>query len=147
MTLEAMTLEAIASDITVDPRVGLMATLQFLGATGTVTGSRFVVRTSRATVLVDAGMFQGRKQDRKLNWEPFPVDPHSIDAVVVTHAHIDHSGWLPGLARDGYRGPVFATTATCELLGSPPGGTGTVRERTRIQQAPSGARAVHHRGR
>lgn len=92
-----------------------MATLQFLGATGTVTGSRFVVRTARATVLVDAGLFQGRKRDRLANWEPFPVDPHEIDAVVVTHAHIDHSGWLPGLARDGYRGPVFATTATCEL--------------------------------
>jgi metallo-beta-lactamase family protein len=110
-----MMLETIASDITVDPRVDLMATLQFLGATGTVTGSRFVVRTRRATVLVDAGMFQGRKRDRQMNWEPFPVDPGDIDAVVVTHAHIDHSGWLPGLARDGYRGPVFATTATCEL--------------------------------
>ncbi len=92
-----------------------MTTLQFLGATGTVTGSRFLVRTSRATVLVDAGLFQGAKRDRLANWEPFPVDPATIDAVVVTHAHIDHSGWLPGLARDGFTGPVFATTATCEL--------------------------------
>lgn len=92
-----------------------MTTLQFLGATGTVTGSRFVVRTNRATVLVDAGLFQGTKRDRLANWEPFPVDPATIDAVVLTHAHIDHSGWLPGLARDGYEGPVFATTATCEL--------------------------------
>ena len=92
-----------------------MTTLQFLGATGTVTGSRFLVRTSRATVLVDAGLFQGAKRDRLANWEPFPVDPATIDAVVVTHAHIDHSGWLPGLARDGLTGPVFATTATCEL--------------------------------
>ncbi len=92
-----------------------MTTLQFLGATGTVTGSRFLVRTEQATVLVDAGLFQGAKRDRLLNWEPFPVDPTTIDAVVVTHAHIDHSGWLPGLARDGFTGPVYATNATCEL--------------------------------
>ena len=92
-----------------------MTTLQFLGATGTVTGSRFLVRTERATVLVDAGLFQGAKRDRLANWEPFPVDPAAIDAVVVTHAHIDHSGWLPGLARDGFTGPIYATTATCEL--------------------------------
>ena len=92
-----------------------MTTLQFLGATGTVTGSRFVVRTNRATVLVDAGLFQGNKRDRLANWEPFPVDPATIDAVVVTHAHIDHSGWLPGLARDGFTGPIFATTETCKL--------------------------------
>ncbi len=92
-----------------------MTTLQFLGATGTVTGSRFLVRTSRATVLIDAGLFQGAKRDRLANWEPFPVDPATIDAVVVTHAHIDHSGWLPGLARDGFSGSIIATTATCEL--------------------------------
>jgi metallo-beta-lactamase family protein len=96
-----------------------VTTLQFLGATGTVTGSRFLVRTERATVLIDAGMFQGAKRDRLANWEPFPVDPTTIDAVVVTHAHIDHSGWLPGLARDGFSGPIFATEATsalCEIL-------------------------------
>jgi len=92
-----------------------VATLQFLGATGTVTGSRFLVRSNRATVLIDAGLFQGAKRDRLLNWEPFPVDPAGIDAVVLTHAHIDHSGWLPGLARDGFAGPIFATRATCEL--------------------------------
>jgi metallo-beta-lactamase family protein len=107
--------ERSVSDITLDPRVGIVTTLQFLGATGTVTGSRFLLRTRRSTVLVDAGLFQGAKRDRLANWEPFPVDPATIDAVVVTHAHIDHSGWLPGLARDGFGGPVFATTATCEL--------------------------------
>lgn len=105
----------MVSAITNDPRVGVVTTLQFLGATGTVTGSRFLVRTDRATVLVDAGLFQGAKRDRLANWEPFPVDPATIDAVVVTHAHIDHSGWLPGLARDGFTGPIFATTATCDL--------------------------------
>ncbi len=92
-----------------------MTTLQFLGATGTVTGSRFLVRTSRATVLVDAGLFQGSKRDRLANWEPFPVDPSTIDTVVVTHAHIDHSGWLPGLVRDGFSGRIVATRSTCEL--------------------------------
>jgi metallo-beta-lactamase family protein len=96
-----------------------VTSLQFLGATGTVTGSRFLVRTERATVLIDAGLFQGTKRDRLANWEPFPVDPTTIDAVVVTHAHIDHSGWLPGLVRDGFTGPIFATDATrelCEIL-------------------------------
>ncbi len=92
-----------------------MITLEFLGATRTVTGSRFLVRTDRSTVLVDAGLFQGAKRDRMANWAPFPVDPSTIDAVVVTHAHIDHSGWLPGLVRDGYRGPIFATHDTCKL--------------------------------
>ncbi len=92
-----------------------MITLEFLGATRTVTGSRFLVRTDQATVLVDAGLFQGTKRDRLANWEPFPVDPTTIDAVVVTHAHIDHSGWLPGLVRDGYQGPIFATRQTGEL--------------------------------
>ena len=92
-----------------------MTTLQFLGATGTVTGSRFLVRTAHATVLVDAGLFQGAKRDRLANWEPFPIDPAEIDAVVVTHGHIDHSGWLPGLAHDGFTGPIFATTSTCKL--------------------------------
>ena len=110
---------AIGVDHHLDPRVEVVTTLQFLGATGTVTGSRFLVRTERATVLVDAGLFQGTKRDRLANWEPFPVDPTTIDAVIVTHAHIDHSGWLPGLVRDGFTGPIFATDATralCEIL-------------------------------
>jgi metallo-beta-lactamase family protein len=92
-----------------------MITLEFLGAARTVTGSRFLVRTDLATVLVDAGLFQGLKADRLANWEPFPIDPAEIDAVVLTHAHIDHSGWLPGLVRDGFDGPIFATAATRDL--------------------------------
>lgn len=91
--------------------------LTFLGAAGTVTGSRFLVDTPEARVLVDAGMFQGLKDLRLRNWQPFPVPPSSIDAVAVTHAHIDHVGYLPVLARDGLRGPVHATAGTGELAG------------------------------
>ncbi len=91
------------------------ARLQFLGAAGTVTGSRFLVRSRSATVLVDAGLFQGLRAARRSNWEPFPVAPNTIDAVVLTHAHIDHSGWLPRLVREGFSGTIYATRETVEL--------------------------------
>jgi metallo-beta-lactamase family protein len=93
--------------------------LRFLGAAGTVTGSRFLVETPHARVLVDCGLFQGLKALRLRNWEPFPVDPRSIDAVLLTHAHLDHSGYLPALQRAGFQGPVYATPSTqalCEIL-------------------------------
>jgi metallo-beta-lactamase family protein len=90
-------------------------TLRFLGAAGTVTGSRFLVTTPRARVLVDCGLFQGEKALRLRNWEPFPVHPESLHAVVLSHAHVDHCGYLPALVRTGYRGPVFATRGTAEL--------------------------------
>lgn len=90
--------------------------LQFLGAAGTVTGSRFLLETAESRVLVDCGMFQGLKADRARNWEPFPQDPGTIDAVVITHAHIDHSGYLPRLVRDGFRGPVVCTPDTAALI-------------------------------
>jgi metallo-beta-lactamase family protein len=93
----------------------MSATLQFLGGTGTVTGSRFLLRTKRARVLVDCGLFQGAKELRLRNWAPFPVEPRSLDAVVLTHAHLDHCGWLPRLVAEGFRGPVFATRGS-ELL-------------------------------
>jgi metallo-beta-lactamase family protein len=86
--------------------------LTFLGATGTVTGSRFLIDTPEARVLVDAGMFQGLKQLRMRNWEPFPVDPATIDATVITHAHVDHLGMLPALVRDGSAGPVHTSRGT-----------------------------------
>jgi metallo-beta-lactamase family protein len=89
--------------------------LQFLGAAGTVTGSRFLVETQHARVLVDCGLFQGEKPLRLRNWEPFPVPPASLDAVVLTHAHVDHSGYLPVLGRDGFRGTVYATPRTLDL--------------------------------
>jgi metallo-beta-lactamase family protein len=89
--------------------------LEFFGATQTVTGSRFLLSTPRARVLVDCGLFQGEKELRERNWQPLPVLPQSIDAVLLTHAHIDHSGYLPRIARGGFRGPVFATRRTTEL--------------------------------
>jgi metallo-beta-lactamase family protein len=91
-------------------------TLSFQGGTGTVTGSRFLLETAHAKVLVDAGLFQGPKDLRLRNWEPFPVDPATIDAVVVTHAHLDHSGYLPVLARDGFEGPIVCSEETAKLL-------------------------------
>jgi metallo-beta-lactamase family protein len=90
--------------------------LSFLGAAGTVTGSRFLVEHAGSRLLVDCGLFQGVKNVRQRNWAPFPVEPGSIAGVVVTHAHIDHSGFLPVLVRDGYAGPVRCTPATAELV-------------------------------
>jgi metallo-beta-lactamase family protein len=93
-----------------------MATLQFLGATGTVTGSKYLLDVSGSRVLIDCGLFQGLKQLRSRNWESLPIKPASINWVLITHAHIDHSGYLPRLVRDGFTGPVFATAATVDLL-------------------------------
>ena len=90
-------------------------TITFLGATDTVTGSRFLVTSAHSKVLVDCGLFQGVKSIRKKNWEPFPVDVETIDSVVLTHAHLDHCGYLPLLARQGFENPIFATHYTAEL--------------------------------
>jgi metallo-beta-lactamase family protein len=93
--------------------------IEFLGAAGTVTGSRFLVDAPRSRVLLDCGLYQGRKALRERNWAAFPVDAESIDAVVLSHAHVDHSGFLPGLYRAGFRGRVYATpgtTALCEIV-------------------------------
>jgi metallo-beta-lactamase family protein len=92
-----------------------MSSLQFLGAAGTVTGSRYLVQHDGRRILVDCGLFQGPKELRLRNWSPPPVDAASIDAVVLTHAHIDHIGSLPRLVSQGFRGPVFSTTATRDL--------------------------------
>lgn len=89
--------------------------LTFLGGAGTVTGSRFLVETDGARLLVDCGLFQGVKRLRERNWRSLPLDPAALDAVVLTHAHLDHSGWLPVLVRAGYHGPVHATAATADL--------------------------------
>lgn len=89
--------------------------LQFLGATGTVTGSKYLVQHGKARLLIDCGLFQGYKQLRLRNWAPLPVRASQIDAVVLTHAHIDHSGYLPLLAKQGFRGVVYSTAATRDL--------------------------------
>ncbi len=92
-------------------------TLRFLGAAGTVTGSRYLIEIGGRRILIDCGLFQGFKTLRDRNRKPFPVRPSSIDAVLLTHAHLDHSGYLPALIRGGYRGKVFCTEATAELCG------------------------------
>lgn len=89
--------------------------LTFLGAAGAVTGSRFLLADGRSRVLLECGLFQGEKALRLRNWEPFPVEPARIDAVVLTHAHLDHSGYLPALVRDGFPGDVYATPGTAAL--------------------------------
>ena len=94
-----------------------MITLRFLGATGTVTGSKTLIEADGRRVLIDCGLFQGFKQLRLRNWAPLPVSPAQIDAVVLTHAHLDHTGYLPLLARDGFKGPVYCTAATRDLCG------------------------------
>jgi metallo-beta-lactamase family protein len=87
----------------------------FLGAAGTVTGSQYLLETGGGSVLVDCGLFQGYKQLRLRNWAQPPYDPKRIAAVVLTHAHLDHSGWLPRLVRGGFDGPVYCTAGTREL--------------------------------
>src|SRR5688500_9732248 len=81
--------------------------IRFLGATNTVTGSKYLVSANARSLLVDSGLFQGFKQLRLRNWSAPPFDPAGLDAVVLTHAHIDHSGYLPVLMRNGFRGPVY----------------------------------------
>ncbi len=95
----------------------MSATLTFLGAAGTVTGSRHVLESGQTRLLLDCGLFQGLKELRLRNWAPSPVPATSIAGVLLSHAHIDHSGALPRLGREGFRGPVYCTGATAELLG------------------------------
>jgi metallo-beta-lactamase family protein len=92
-----------------------MAKLTFLGAAGTVTGSKYLVEADGKRLLVDCGLFQGRKDLRLRNWDPLPEKPHLFDWCLLTHAHLDHTGYLPRLVRDGFRGPIFADSATIDL--------------------------------
>ena len=90
--------------------------LYFLGAAGMVSGSRHLLEAEGKRLLIDCGLFQGEKRLRLKNWDAFPVPPASIDAVVLTHAHLDHSGYLPRLVRGGFTGPIYATAPTTDLL-------------------------------
>jgi metallo-beta-lactamase family protein len=93
-----------------------MATLSFWGGVGTVTGSKYLIETEQAKVLVDCGMFQGLKELRERNWQDPPFDPRALDAVLITHAHIDHTGYLPRLVKQGFKGPVYCSRGTADLL-------------------------------
>ncbi|OLC91829.1 MAG: hypothetical protein AUH86_20095 [Acidobacteria bacterium 13_1_40CM_4_58_4] len=101
-----------------------MAYIQFLGAAGTVTGSKHLINTGADPsgkdgfqTLIDCGMFQGAKEWRERNWQDTPVPARDIDALVLTHAHIDHCGWIPRVVKEGFRGPIYATPATIDLCG------------------------------
>jgi metallo-beta-lactamase family protein len=92
-----------------------MAKLTFLGAAGTVTGSKYLVEAGGKKLLLDCGIFQGSSNLSERNYKPLSVDPKTIDYVVLTHAHLDHTGWLPVLVKAGFQGPIFANAATIEL--------------------------------
>src|SRR3954469_12226600 len=92
-----------------------MPSITFLGAARTVTGSKYLLDTGTSKVLVDAGLFQGLKELRLRNWQPLPIDAKAIDAIVLTHAHLDHCGYLPRLVAQGFRGRVFCTAGTADL--------------------------------
>jgi len=94
----------------------MTTSLQFLGAAGTVTGSKYRLEHGENTYLIDCGLFQGPRELEQLNWEGLPLDADKLDAVCLTHAHIDHTGYLPRLVQMGYRGPVHASAPTCSLL-------------------------------
>ena len=90
--------------------------VKFLGATGTVTGSRFLLNIGNFRILFDCGLFQGLKELRLRNWEDFPVEAATIDAVIISHAHLDHTGYLPKLVREGFSGPIYCTPPTADLM-------------------------------
>ena len=92
-----------------------MAKLTFLGAAGTVTGSKYLVEANGNRLLVDCGIFQGTNELKDRNWNPLPIDPKTIDYAILTHAHLDHTGWLPVLVAAGFQGPIYANAATIEL--------------------------------
>ena len=89
--------------------------ITFLGGAGTVTGSKILIETSEKRILIDCGLFQGLKELRLLNWASFPVDPSTIDELILTHAHLDHCGYIPLLVKKGFKGPIHCTKPTKEL--------------------------------
>ena len=121
-----------------------MPQLTFHGAAETVTGSKYLLEADKARVLIDCGLFQGLKELRLKNWQPLPFTAASVQAVVLTHAHIDHVGYLPRFVRDGFRGPVYCTPATAELAeiilfdcAKNQAGRRRLRQRTRASRSTS----------
>ena len=92
-----------------------MATLTFLGAAGTVTGSRYVLEAGGERLMIDCGAFEGSKELRLRNWSPLPVGPGSIRWLVLTHAHLDHTGYIPRFIKEGFRGEIYSTSGTLDL--------------------------------
>jgi metallo-beta-lactamase family protein len=122
-----------------------MAKLTFLGAAGCVTGSKYLVEAAGKRLLVDCGIFQGLRELTERNYQPLAIDPKTIDYLVLTHAHLDHTGWLPVLVQAGYRGPIFANPATIDLTGL------LLRDSAHLQEedarhAPSGSDGPTARG-
>jgi metallo-beta-lactamase family protein len=115
--------------------------LTFLGATETVTGSKFLLEAAGKRILIDCGLFQGLKELRLRNWDTPPVDPRSVDAIVLTHAHIDHTGYLPRFVQQGFRGTVYGTPATIDLLRI------LLPDSAHLQEEEARFRNKHHRSR
>ncbi|RZT12233.1 beta-lactamase family protein [Mycobacterium sp. BK558] len=117
---------------------GTELTLRSLGGAGTVTGSKHLLEAGGRRILVDCGLFQGVKNLRELNWAPLAVDPATIDAVVITHAHLDHTGYLPRLTRGGFRGPILCTAATAAVSDI------ILRDSARLQERDAEFLNKHH---
>ena len=105
----------IKSILSLLPFIRAFMKIQFLGAVQTVTGSKYLIQTNQMNILVDCGLFQGYKELRLRNWAHFPINPKKIDYVLLTHAHIDHSGYIPLLVKNGFHGKVLCTAATKDL--------------------------------
>ena len=89
--------------------------IKFLGASGTVTGSKYLIQTPETTLMIDCGMFQGVKELREMNWEKLPIDVEKVEHVLLTHGHLDHVGYLPRLVKEGFKGNIIATEPTLAI--------------------------------